>query len=468
MVNDSQARELFSDALAGRVGRRDLLKRAAAIGLSGPVVAALVQASSRPAMAAQDEEALNLTYYDWILNLHPAIDAVNSDFSADQGDLNAEVAPVAGFGIERFVAEAADKMSTWDAYIGMTPFVEMVSLVEAGVIEPWDPYIPQDVLDDLIPSIREEGTYNGKLYNWPFLLDIIVQGWNADIVARADLNPEVGPANWEEFIANAAQVVESGAAPFGCTFDAHGWRSLAPITHSINPGAYTPAGLFDFTSDAAVEALEIMKRMMEYANPDVLNEGTSDAGVNQTPDEGAFAAQQVAYYVKYQNAHLRFAGAWPDPAQLRLANLPTAEGGAGATVFWDTGAALFTFGKNKERAAAYMRALTYDDRIWQQSITGSDDDPAVGQLPVYQSIWESYRSSPPEWLPDWAFLIFDQLQQSQAIKTHQFGVTQFVIGKPHWERYLTGETDDPRAAMQAAQDAVLAEVAKTAAGTPTA
>ena len=45
----------------------------------------------------------------------------------------------------------------------MTPFVEMRQFIDAGVIEPWDPYIPKEMLDDLIPSIREECTVDGKL-----------------------------------------------------------------------------------------------------------------------------------------------------------------------------------------------------------------------------------------------------------------------------------------------------------------
>ena len=46
--------------------------------------------------------------------------------------------------------------STWDVYVGQTPFVEMSAMIKADVIEPWDNYIPKDVLDDIIPSIREE------------------------------------------------------------------------------------------------------------------------------------------------------------------------------------------------------------------------------------------------------------------------------------------------------------------------
>ena len=62
-----------------------------------------------------------------------------------------------------------------------------------------------------------------------------------------------------------------------------------------------------------MNALEIMKRLMEVAPKNILEEGKVDGGVNTTPDEEAFAARQAAYYIKYQNAPTRFAGTWPDP-----------------------------------------------------------------------------------------------------------------------------------------------------------
>jgi hypothetical protein len=57
-------------------------------------------------------------------------------------------------------------------------------------------------------------------------------------------------------------------------------------------------GLFDFTSDPAIEALKLMKQIMAYSNPDILLEGSSAAGVNSTPDEVAWAALRVGLYFK--------------------------------------------------------------------------------------------------------------------------------------------------------------------------
>jgi multiple sugar transport system substrate-binding protein len=461
MSAEHAAHVLFRDALAGRVNRRELVQRAAALGLSAPVVAALGQASFAAALA--EEGTLKVAFYDWILDLHPRIDQVNEEFTTTF-PLVAEVAPVQAASFDVFVSEARDQTSTWDVYFGATPFAEYVALIDTGAAEPWDAYIPQEILNDIVPTIRDEGTIDGKLYNWPFLLDIVIQGWHAGIVEQAGLDPETAPQTWDEFIANAKQVVESGAAPYGCTFDRGGWRSLAPISHSISTDVYTEDGRFDFTNPAVVEALEIMKRMMEYANPDVLDPGSSEGGFNATTDEAAFAREQVAYYVKYQNAHLRMSGRWPDPSQLRLAALSKTPDGVGGTVFWTVGATLLKYGQNKEQAVNYVKTLTYDDQLWQNSFVGGDGEPPVGQMPPYSSIWEGYETEPPSWMPDWPFLVLDQLASGKArsIRPHKFGIQQFFpIGDPYWHKYLSGEISDALTALQQAKDAVEAEMKKS-------
>ena len=119
------------------------------------------------------------------------------------------------------------------------------------------------------------------------------------------------------------------------------------MTHSMSPDVYTPEGLFDFTSEPAIEALMLMKKIMAVANPDILLEGATDGGVNGTPDEVAFAAQRVGILHKYFNAPLRMAANWDDPKQLHLGPLPKFANGAGSTVFWTTGCALFKYGQEQ-------------------------------------------------------------------------------------------------------------------------
>jgi ABC-type glycerol-3-phosphate transport system substrate-binding protein len=299
----------------GRIDRREFMTRSLVAGLGLAGVGAVAKSSITPALAA--DRPLTPTFYQWIQDLHPGIPAVNAKFPG----INYQIAPVEGFGIERFVAEAKNGTSSWDVYVGQTPFVEMSAFVKADVIEPWDNYIPKDVIDDILPSIREECTVDGKLYSWPFLLDVIGSSWHSGLTAKAGL-PDAAPSTWDEFLSSAKTIVDSKAAPWGATFDAHGWRSLAPITHSMSVNVYTPEGLFDFTSEPAIEALKLMKQIMALSNPDVLLEGVSDAGVNGTPDEIAFGAERVGLYFKYFSAPLRMAANWDDPKALHLGLLP--------------------------------------------------------------------------------------------------------------------------------------------------
>jgi ABC-type glycerol-3-phosphate transport system substrate-binding protein len=457
MSRRSEQEYLFREAARrelaqGRIDRREFITRSLVAGLGLAGVGAVAKSAIQPAFAAN--RPLTPTFYQWIQDLHPGIPAVNAKFPG----INYQIAPVEGFGIERFVAEAKSGESTWDVYVGQTPFVEMSAFIKAGVIEPWDNYIPKDVIDDIIPSIRAENTVDGKLYGWPFLLDVIGSGWHSGITGKAGL-PDAAPATWDDFLAGAKKIVDSKAAPWGGTFDSHGWRSLAPITHSMSTKVYTSEGLFDFTSEPAIEALKLMKQIMAYSNPDILLEGASDAGVNGTPDEVAFAAQRVGLYFKYFNAPLRMAASWDDPKLLHLGPLPKFKNGEGSTVFWTTGCALFKYGQNKEKAAEYIKALTYDKQIWKDSIVGTKSGHP-GQLPPYKSFYADWAANKPDWMPPWVGLIREQLDQAKAINNNLFGLDQFKIGKPYWETYLKGEEPDPKKAMQKVVDAVQAEVKK--------
>ncbi len=208
----------------GRIDRREFMTRSLVAGLGLAGVGAVAKSGAEPAFAA--DRPLTPTFYQWIQDLHPGIMDVNKKFPG----INYQIAPVEGFGIERFVAEAKNGQSSWDVYVGQTPFVEMSAFIKAGVIEPWDNYIPKDVINDILPSIRQECTVNGKLYSWPFLLDVIGSGWHSGITSKAGL-PDAAPATWDDFLTSAKTIVDKKAAPWGATFEL-AWLALAGADHT--------------------------------------------------------------------------------------------------------------------------------------------------------------------------------------------------------------------------------------------
>ena len=406
--------------------------------------------SSAPgtALAGLEARALTPTFYQWIYGLYPDIPSEDQQGLREAHKLDAKIAPVQGFGIDRFVAEAKKKKSTWDVYVGMTPFVEMAALIDSGAIEPWDKYIPKSVLNDLIPSIRAEATYQGHIWSFPFLLDIIIQAWNGELVEKAGLDPTKAPKTWDEFIANAKKVVSSKAAPFGAVFDAHGWRSLAPIAHTFSTNVYTPAGPVrlherrgrerarDHEADDGGRAEEHPRAGQDRRRrqPDA-----GRGGVRRTPGR---LLRQVPERADALRRHV----ARPVGAADRRA----AEGSRAAAARRCSGTRArrcSSTARTSSRPPTTCEFLTYDPRIWQHA-QGKDVRGASGParaVPV--GLGEVDRRSPPPWMADWAFTVFKQLQTSQAIRTHKFGLTQFVIGQPGWEAYLKGDEKNPKKAL---------------------
>jgi ABC-type glycerol-3-phosphate transport system substrate-binding protein len=469
VAENTQVRQLFRDALSGKLNRREVFQRGIALGLSANVIGMLaLNAVKVPSALAAEEGKPSTTFYSWMLDLHPLIQQV-----ADDSGVKLEIAPTQNFGNDRFIAEAKDQTSTWDSYGGVTPFLEMIGLVATGTIEPWDAYVTPELMADFSPATLAEGTYQGKFYVWPLLLDICVMSWNAGIVQKAGLEPEASPKTWDEFLANAKTIKDSGAAQFGCTWDNRDWRSLIPVTHSFSTDVYDPeTGLFKYSSDATVSALEVLKASMEYANPDIL----AAAGVDNTVlvDEAAFAAEQAGLYFKYQNAPLRQSANWPDPTQLRLDKMPVPEGGAGGTVFWDTGSVLFKYGANKQAAVDFFTNLSKSEPVWEEAVVGNEDEGVArsGQLPVLQSVWAAWAATPPDWLTanPWALSIYQGLASASAIAPSLISIAQFDTARPEWHKYLSGEEADAKTALTNAENAAYAawKAAAEAAGTPTA
>ena len=136
-------------------------------------------------------------------------------------------------------------------------------------------------------------------------------------------------------------------------------------------------------------------------------------------------------------AHGRQPG--PIPRRCGSAALPKLPSGEGSTVFWTTGACLFKYGQNKEKAAEYMKALTYDQQIWQRlhrrHCNGTSRPIAALQVDLCR-----LGAKSPIGCPILSTLVRAQLDVARAITNHLFGLTQFQIGKPLWEKFLTARS----------------------------
>jgi multiple sugar transport system substrate-binding protein len=426
-----------SGNLSGSCG----LDRATFLRRGAFIVGLVLGGRAAPALAAA---ASRVAFADWMLRFFPQLLS-----AARPGATETWWEP-------RFVNDARRHEADADVYVGLTPFDDMTRLVDKHVLAPWQ-VMPGSVRNDMPDVVVKEGTIDGQLYNWPLLLDVTVLGWNAELVARAGLDPARPPQTWDELIAAARRVVRSGAAPYGCTFDPRPWRSLVPVTYSFDANVYDEHGLFDYRSDATRAALEVLRQLSELANPDIFTGPATQGSTAHdptSPDEAVFRSGLAAYYVKYQNAPVRMAASWRDPGQLVLARLPRPPGGAGKTVFWTTGIGLLRYGRNAAAAARYARAISYGEAIWRASLaTGRE---SVGELPVFEKLWHDWQEQPPPWL-GWAEAVWAQLEHGHAepIPPSRLGAQQFGKAQQHaLNAYLDGSRLSAKKALKLAAASV--------------
>jgi ABC-type glycerol-3-phosphate transport system substrate-binding protein len=458
--------ELYYQFAKGKISRDRFVKRLGVLGCSALTINAFLKAyqpgiveaaeKSLAERAASANDSMTVTVYDWILTLNPVLYTVVKAYNAkfkDRLPVKLDIASSANFSINQFLLEARHKKSTWDVYFGTTPFVEMTQLLATGATEPWDPYVTTSFIGDLIPAVRKESTVNGKLIDLPMMLDVIGMGYRKDYFQAAGITSV--PTTWEAYI-STAQTISSKLANhkphrvYGATYDLRPWRSFIPIAHSIDTNIYSSTGYLDWSKIGVFkQALTYMKEIIQYAPPDVFNPGLAEAA---SYDEFEFKSGTAAMLEKYYNAPVRCAKVF-GAAKLGLSRLPKpASGGAGGTVFWNTGAALLKYGQHKQEAGLFFEWLSSNSDWWHSSVSNA-------QLPCITS---AYNTVLKPWAPGYVSGVLGQLAFSKAIPNDLYNLAQFTALSDAYTPFLKGTTsmDD---ALSTAQSKIKKAIATGAA-----
>ncbi|KQT48141.1 ABC transporter substrate-binding protein [Devosia sp. Leaf420] len=93
------------------------------------------------------------------------------------------------------------------------------SFAAAGQLEDltdWVQALPY--YNGLAPSHVALGTYEGRNYGLPLLVETSIFAWNKDLYAEAGLDPEKAPTSWDEIKANAEKIRALGGDKYGFYF----------------------------------------------------------------------------------------------------------------------------------------------------------------------------------------------------------------------------------------------------------
>ncbi|MFY0620182.1 MAG: ABC transporter substrate-binding protein [Pelagimonas sp.] len=143
------------------------------------------------------------------------IEALTSEYAAANPDVNIEAIYAGSY------TDASTKAVT-AARGGNAPQLsvllstEMFTLIDEDLIEPFDTYLTEaeksEWIDGFFPAFMQNSQTGGNTWGIPFQRSTPVMYWNKEAFAKAGLNPDVAPANWDELLNAATALTEKDDA----------------------------------------------------------------------------------------------------------------------------------------------------------------------------------------------------------------------------------------------------------------
>ncbi len=322
---DPAIEALRQDLTAGKISRREFIRRAALLGLALPAAQALAGLGRVPSVFAQEGYVFgsykSKPFTGKSINValvgEPRSDAVKKmlpEFAGKTGiKTNIDILPYPTLQEKQAVA-LTQKTGAYD--VVHVDVVWVGQYAGQGWVVPATDYVKRSdpkVLDinDFLPRVLgDQGSWEGVVYGLPFIQAVFGLHYRTDIFKKYGLKV---PQTWEELRTTAKFLTEKeskngvyGLTIMGrrgvqlqCTWDNFLW--------SWGGDWYDKSYKPTINSAAAVESLEFMKSLLPYALPGVLSYDWDE-------NAQAFAQGKAAMNLQWQNAAPTFA----DPSKSKI------------------------------------------------------------------------------------------------------------------------------------------------------
>jgi multiple sugar transport system substrate-binding protein len=371
--------ELLGDALGGRLTRRQVLQRGAALGVTATALGSLL-GDARRAAAQTPTPSGNLVSWApagqrWELPQRAVYPLFQEKFPGITIEWIAE--PEADY-TPRTVIEMSAKSDKYD--ILHDDYIVLPQLIALGSLEPLQPYLEQDpdYMADLLADVPENvmdlyrdkpAAQGGILYGLPPDSNCQLQYYRRDILEQAGFDK---PAEtWDEAVEIAKTLAESGVKQTGTTLKRGLFAGTVFLTilHSyggdwfdkMEPGGFNPA----LSSDAGNRALEVLVALQPYLEESSLNAGDDEANPAMANGTWTYAPAQWGGTTMNDPEFTEYAEVWA------TAPVPKGdiEGGDHRPHMGGLGLIIPAYSKNKDAAWEFVKFCC----------SGDKQDPAIGK-----------------------------------------------------------------------------------------
>jgi multiple sugar transport system substrate-binding protein len=371
---------LAAEALSGRLNRRQILQRGAALGLGATALSGLLGDARRA--AAQTPAATSGHVVSWAPSgqrWELAQKAVYPLFQEKFPDIAVEwvVEPEADYS-PRTVIELSAKSDKFDILQEDYNFVPQ--LIALGALEPIQPYLERDpaYMEDILADVPENvmelyrdkpAADGGILYGLPPDSNCQLQYYRIDILEQAGFDK---PADtWDDAIEIAKTLAESGTKQTGTTLRRGLFAGGVFITilrsyggdwfDKMEPGAFNPT----LNTEAGNSALQVLLALKPYLEDGALNASDDESNPAMANGTWTFAPVQWGGTTMNDPNFTEFYEVWGSTRVPR----GNVEGGDHRPHMGGLGLIIPSYSHNKDAAWEFVKFCNAGDK----------QDPAIGK-----------------------------------------------------------------------------------------
>ena len=262
------ADSLMADYLDGRIDRRDLLRRAAALGVAMPALTAAFW-SQRPARAAQDATpTVQLGNYAG-KTLRMSVALAEDEAKVFEDVIVGGFKQATGGNIQLVRIEAADVIRTLQAQVGSGKIEldllaqdnnSLAPLVANNLVEEIPnakEVLPPETIEALLPVLQ----FDNKYYFLPARPNVQITYYNSNRFQQYELQP---PKTWDDLMAGAKAIQEKAGVGQVSIQGVPGGPVGVTVTQFLWQAGGDP---LQIDNDAGVQAFQFMQNLKPYLTP---------------------------------------------------------------------------------------------------------------------------------------------------------------------------------------------------------
>lgn len=417
------------------------------------VVEKIVEKEVQP--APSKVKVVRVLIDSWALGEIP-FDQTAREFSDAHDDIEIKVQSTFEGWDTKVIAQIRSGTLEWSGAGILSTDYHTAKWVRTGLIQPMEEYIAasqqegaDQLLDDMIPTVKEAGIFEGQLYGIPYSFENCTFNWRTDYFNAIGVTE--APESWDEWLRIALELKKWGADEhiYPTSFVSDMNTTMVGLLCAATDKPYTEEGLVDWLGEPMLEALAFYKKM-------VVEE-------ELTPPHGFDGWLDAFYSGKVASVHAQSSrGVWGQNAfgtdkMTTSPIVPKAPGVGSGAPYWGNDMAVL----NK---APYPQEVTdyYIYTMGPQNIGFQKTVIRTGKTPVYNSIYEKVIKSDPQFrIYQWMIGMREDVER--AVKLPQ--TTWVDIQYDAWGKYIVefsepGSTMSPQECAQLIYDQVMAEIAK--------